>query len=1059
MNADDLGGNPDSDSGTGVRACASDWLPPSSLRKNNFASRIGRADSGRSRGSGLGLSDGSQVIVTENIFASTQTRTNRSAPRGLIWSIGSRPFVCASLASAAVLLLIYLVPLLYPLHSAEVALTSGDFATALLQADKELRQNPNSSQALLIAGVAAQGIHQPEVAARYFARVPDDGDVNSIRALVALSAQALSDGRANDAERFLRRALEIDPNHAEATDRLIFLLVLEGRNWETYDFILRALRSGRVEWNHLIVIGSNKTQLDESGKFSSACLNAVPSDPLPLLPEARTAFRLQNVKSARQLAERIVAARPEVLEAQGLLGTILAEAADPALFLIWHKRLPSDADRDPAVWYSRGVWALKTGQVEGAVRCFAESLLLNPNAVGPNHQLSLALASLQHEDWAVEIGERVRDLARLDTLVRQLTTPPDVTQIREIVGLQEKLGRYWEAAAWCHIVGSHLFTEKWPTETALRLRRSLEASPLATIASANPAYKYDLTKYPLPDWNFSKSESRPVPEISAEYPVSFTDDATAANLSFTYRNGAVENLESMFELDGGGVAVLDFDQDGWSDLYLTQGGSLPPPVNRIDQDMLYRNLGNGRFEPVTVPSRTGDRGYSQGVTVGDFDNDGFPDLVVANIGPNTIYRNNGDGTFTDVTIESGAAGNEWTSSCVLVDINGDSFPDLFAVNYLNIEDVLSRTCRRDTSSRCAPDQFTPQQDRLYLNLGDGRFEDITQQAGIVDPDGRGLGIVAADFDESHRISLFVGNDMSRNFFFANQTPSRGAAPQFLERGLLQGVAVDSRGIPKASMGIAAGDANGDGRLDLFLTNFYRESNNLYLQNVDHTFSDGSRAANLSEAGVYMLGWGAQFLDGELDGFPDLLVTNGHVHRPSDPAVPFRMPPQYFRNQGNGRFTESSAATLGDYFQGKYLGRSLARLDWNRDGLEEACIGSLDTPVALLTNRTRDHGHFVALKLVGDGSNADGTGTSSRDAIGSTVRVRAGGREWQRQLTAGDGYQASNERKLTFGLGMLAVIDEIEVLWPSGRVQSFGKLNVDTEYVVVEGRSRCFAAAP
>ncbi len=997
--------------------------------------------------------------MTRNFSASAQSRTNRSTPRGSIWSIGTRPFVCASLASAAVLLLINLVPWIYPFHLAEVALTSGDFATALMLADKELRQNPNSSQALLIAGVAAQGIHQPEVAARYFARVSDDGDVNSIRALVALSAQALSDGRARDAERFLRRALEIDPNHVEATDRLIFLLVLEGRNWETHDFILRALRSGRVEWNHLIVIGSNKTQLDESGKFSTVCLNAVPSDPLPLLPEARTQFRLQNAKSARQLAERIVAARPEVMEAQGLLGSILAEGADPAEFLQWHQRLPAVADRDPAVWYSRGVWAMKTGQVEGAVRCFAESLLLNPNAIGPNHQLSLALGSLQREDWALEIGERVRDLTRLDSLVRQLTTPPDVTQIRDIVALQEKLGRYWEAAAWCHIVGAHLFTEKWPTETALRLRRSLEASQTATIATANPAVKYDLTKYPLPVWKFSESASPLLPDASADHPVSFTDEAAAANLRFTYRNGAVEHLESMFELDGGGVAVLDFDQDGWPDLYLTQGGTLPPGVDRTDQDMLYRNLGNGRFEPVTGPSLAGDTGYSQGVTVGDFDNDGFPDLVVANIGPNTIYRNNGDGTFTDVTIESGAAGNEWTSSCVLVDVNGDSLPDLYAVNYLNIDDVLSRTCRRDTASRCAPDQFTPQQDRLYLNLGDGRFEDITQQAGIVDQDGRGLGIVAADFDESHRISLFVGNDMSRNFFFANQTPSRGAAPQFLERGLLQGVAVDSRGIPKASMGIAAGDANGDGRLDLFITNFYRESNNLYVQNVDHTFSDGSRAANLSEAGVYMLGWGAQFLDGELDGFPDLLVTNGHVHRPSDPAVPFRMPPQYFRNRGNGRFAESTAASLGGYFQGNYLGRSMARLDWNRDGLEEACISPLDTPVALLTNRTRDHGHFVALKLVGESSNADGKGSSSRDAIGATVRVRAGGREWQRQLTAGDGYQASNERKLTFGLGELAVVDEIEVRWPSGRVQSLGKLNVDAEYVVVEGRSQCFTLTP
>ena len=274
--------------------------------------------------------------------------------------------------------------------------------------------------------------------------------------------------------------------------------------------------------------------------------------------------------------------------------------------------------------------------------------------------------------------------------------------------------------------------------------------------------------------------------------------------------------------------------------------------------------------------------------------------------------------------------------------------------------------------------------------------------------------------------------------------------------MLQGVAVDSRGIPKASMGIAAGDANGDGLIDLFITNFYRESNNLYVQQPDHSFADATRAANLSESGVYMLGWGTQFLDGELDGLPDLIATNGHVHHPSDPRVPHRMPPQYFSNVGGGRFVEASAATLGEYFQSKHLGRSLARLDWNRDGLEEACISHLDTPAALLLNRTPQHGHFLAIKLVGGSQDNEPNRMSDRDAIGATLRVVASEREWQRQLTAGDGYQSANQRQLLFGLGQSDRIDRVDVTWPSGNRQTFDDVEVDREYVVIEGRSRAVA---
>ena len=440
------------------------------------------------------------------------------------------------------------------------------------------------------------------------------------------------------------------------------------------------------------------------------------------------------------------------------------------------------------------------------------------------------------------------------------------------------------------------------------------------------------------------------------------------------------------------------------------------------------------------------------MTVGDVSQDGFADLYVANIGSNSLFLNNGDGTFIDVTRVSGAAGAEWTSGCVLADINGDTLTDIYAVNYLGGDALRTRRCLKFSPNRCAPDQYPSESDRLYLNKGDGHFQEITESAGIIDVDGRGLGIVAADFDDSHRISLFVGNDMTYNFLFVNQTAVRGAAPSFSERAAFAGsggrFASDA---PKASMGIAVGDANGDGLFDLFITNFYRESNNLYVQRPDHAFSDATRAANLEEPSIQMLGCGTQFLDGELDGFLDLIVTNGHVHDPLEQGIPYQMSPEFYSNAGRGKFVKLSPRTVGEFFGGKYLGRALARLDWNRDGLEEACISHLTSPVALLQNRTRDPGRYLAVSLVGV--------DCDRDAIATTVRVISGERSWVRQLTAGDGYQCSNQRQLVFGLGMLEHVDRVEVNWPSGRRQFFSDVTVGRQYVIVEGRPHLYDIAP
>ena len=570
-----------------------------------------------------------------------------------------------------------------------------------------------------------------------------------------------------------------------------------------------------------------------------------------------------------------------------------------------------------------------------------------------------------------------------------------------------------------------------------------------TAPEADPGHTIDLSHFPLSDGDDAGSFPSSRAETSDDQNVRFIDEAGVAHLDFRYFNDEDPDTPASrpFEFTGGGVAVLDYDGDGWPDVYLTQGCVWPPQPDQQDHlDRLFRNLGEGRFRDVTLEAGLIEDSYSQGVTVGDYNSDGHPDLYVANLDTNRLFRNNGDGTFTDVTLESGTGGDRWTTSCLMADLNGDAWPDIYAVNYLTGSDVFERICRTSQGRPrlCTPNDFEPAQDQMYLNLGDGRFEEWTEEGGILTPYGKGLGIVAVDLAESGRLDLFIANDTDRNGLFVNTTPAAGEMPLFRDDAIDSGLAFDQNGLPQACMGVAVGDADGDGLIDLFVTNYYQEANTLYLQQQGNLFRDATREAGLRESSLPMLGFGTQFLDGERDGFPDLICVNGHVEDLRERGVPYQMRPQFFRNLGAGRFAELSATSLGPYFQQERLGRGLARLDWNRDGLEDVVVSHLDASAALLTNRTTNVGHYFALQLRGT--------KSSRDGLGTTVALKAGDRRWVQQLTAGDGYQASNERQLIFGLGTLEQIDDLTIRWPSGLQQLFSKPQIDSTMIAVEGRA-------
>jgi enediyne biosynthesis protein E4 len=540
----------------------------------------------------------------------------------------------------------------------------------------------------------------------------------------------------------------------------------------------------------------------------------------------------------------------------------------------------------------------------------------------------------------------------------------------------------------------------------------------------------------------SRSQSAPRGDDPG-IPPAFDDDAERAGLRFVYQSGKTL-AHQLPETMGGGAGLFDYDGDGFLDLYLTRGGTFPPdPKSRTTAggDRLFRNKGDGTFEDATERAgiATLPRGYGHGVTVGDYDNDGRPDLFLTRWRSYALFRNKGDGTFEDVTDRAGLGGDrDWPTSAAFADLDGDGDLDLFVCHYVVWDEVNPRFCHHPETSAytyCSPLVLTASPDHLFRNDG-GRFVDVTREAGIVDSDGRGLGVVAADLDGDGRTDLYVANDMTANFLFLNKGNLR-----FEEAGHPAGVAGNAEGGYQGSMGIALGDPDGDGRADLAVTNFYNESTTFYRNLGDGLFADQTAAVGLAMPSRYLVGFGAGFLDFNNDGRLDLATANGHVND-FRPTYPHAMPCQLMAGAGGGRLVEVTARA-GAGWTTPRIGRAMALGDLDNDGRVDALVMSLDSPLAYLHNRT-DGGHSLTLRLEGSSSN--------RDALGARVTVRVGERSQTAWRFGGGSYQAASDPRLHFGLGAARAADLVEVRWPSGALSRFRDLRADAGYLLREGQA-------
>jgi hypothetical protein len=499
------------------------------------------------------------------------------------------------------------------------------------------------------------------------------------------------------------------------------------------------------------------------------------------------------------------------------------------------------------------------------------------------------------------------------------------------------------------------------------------------------------------------------------------------------------------ETSGAGCAFLDFDNDGWMDIYLVNSGKCdfydPPHPLR---NALFRNNRDGTFTDVTEKARVPGRGYGMGVAVGDYDGDGFPDIYVTQYGQNILYHNNGDGTFTDVTARAGLAAPGWNSSAVWFDYDNDGRLDLFVCQFVEFNKTMS--CGLDAKGDhhyCIPKIFTPMPSRLFHNNGDGTFTDVSKESGIAGHLGKAWGVVATDINNDGRMDLFVANDTVPNFLFLNRGDGK-----FEEAGLKADVAYSLDGHARSGMGVDSADYNEDGKMDIFVANIDEEIFSLYKNNGDETFDDVAMDAGIGMSTRWMSGWGLKFLDYDNDGDLDLFLANGF---PDDLVeefshqVTYREPLMLFRSTG-GKFQNVSAES-GPVFAKSFASRGLAVGDFNNDGAVDVLIAVNDAAPVLLKNNAARKNHWLGIRLVGK--------TANPDAIGARITYKVGDVTRHRMKVGGGSFLSSHDPRIVLGLGQSTKIDSLEIKWPlpSGKVERLTDLPTDRYITIVEGSGR------
>jgi hypothetical protein len=579
------------------------------------------------------------------------------------------------------------------------------------------------------------------------------------------------------------------------------------------------------------------------------------------------------------------------------------------------------------------------------------------------------------------------------------------------------------------------------------LRASLTgASILRSLAilslSANFTWAqsgHNAPSIPPPGAKSTKCSGRPVPQL---------EDVTAASgITFTHTSDPSKRyiVESM----SGGVVLIDYDRDGWPDIFFTNAPTVDMAIKgKKSLGVLYHNNHDGTFTDVTAKSGLATPCFGMGGAVGDYNNDGWPDIYETCLGGNVLYRNNGDGTFTDVTAKAGVADGRWSTGASFGDYDGDGYVDLMVVNYVDfhLNDLpgfgSAPFCKyRGIDVQCGPRGLRGAGDSLFHNNGDGTFTDVSKAAGVNDPPGYyGLGAVWADFNNTGRPDIYITNDSTPKYLYKNLGNGK-----FQDIGLESGTAVSDDGSEQASMGIALGDYNHTGRPSISVTNFSDENDLLYRNDGDWNFKEDSYASGIALPSLPWVKWGTAFIDVDNDGWLDLIAVSGHVY-PQVDSLPsgggYREPKLLNLNQRNGTFCDASDEA-GPALKERRVSRGLAIGDLFNDGNMDVVVGDIDGAPMLLRNRGISGRHWVSFELTGTKSN--------RLALNARISIVAGGITQTDEIHSGGSYLSQNDLRVHFGLGSAEKIQSVTIHWPSGKVETLSNLVADRYYSVLEGQ--------
>lgn len=527
--------------------------------------------------------------------------------------------------------------------------------------------------------------------------------------------------------------------------------------------------------------------------------------------------------------------------------------------------------------------------------------------------------------------------------------------------------------------------------------------------------------------SFLENSDRYLPKKNNEY---FQEIGQEIGLNFTHSIGS-NDLKNIIESVGGGAAFLDFDQDGYIDIYTCngtwiQGFSKSEEPDELPKNCLYRNLQDGTFEDVTDKAGIDNSVYSMGVTIGDYNNDGYPDIFLSNYGVNSLFKNNGNGTFSDVTKKSKIGkGKECSVGAVWLDYDNDGFLDLYVGNYLSFDPEYNYYYAPDGFP--GPLAYDSQPDVLYHNNGDGTFDDVTEKMGIIDIDGRAMGVGAADYNDDGFVDIYVANDHTVNYLWHNDQ-GKG----FTNMGTMSGTGFSQAGEATVSMSVDFADYNGDQLLDMFISDDNYCS--LYENLGNGIFSDKSYASGISVASGQFVGWSSSFFDYDNDGDADIFKANGelkHLYGQED---------QIFENVTPGKFKDVSI-NLGHYFKEEFVGRGACLGDYDNDGDIDVFIVNLNSSSTFLRNNKGNSNNWIILNLIGEASN--------RDGIGSRVKITSGGKVQTAQKKSTTGYLSQNDSRLHFGISKNEIVERIEIKWPSGKVQTLEHIKANQILTIKE----------